>query len=230
LVAASPAAYGDSIVFTLNTSTCSGNCTVPAGTVTLTDTSAGVQVEVQLASGTYFSQSTGAGPSFAFTADPDFSPGITGVSSDNSNLIFSVLTSAANINGNNGTFNTAIQCTNCSNSGPNYASNLIFTVTGTDAGGASITASNFLTSTLSGNSTDYYFAVDVNQGGTTGLIYAQGPGVVFASGSPNPPFVGMPAPRAPAPPPAPVPEPSTLLFLGTGLTALGGILRHKLAR
>jgi len=186
---------------------------------------------VQLVSGTYFSQGTGAGPTFAFSADPSFSPGVTGVTADNSSLIFSVLAGAPDINGKHGNFNTAIQCTNCSNGGPDYASNLTFAVTGTDADGAVITVSDFLSSTLNGDSTNYYFAVDVNQSGTTGLIYAEGPGVLIAS-APAVPYVppGLGAPKAPAPPPAPVPEPSTLLFLGTGLTALGGILRRRLAR
>ncbi|MCL2661120.1 MAG: PEP-CTERM sorting domain-containing protein [Acidobacteriaceae bacterium] len=120
----------------------------------------------------------------------------------------------------NGTFATAIQCINCKNGGPDYASGLTFAVTGADVDGNPITVSNFLTSTLGGVPTNYFFAADVNQSGTTGLIYAQGPGVRFPVGPPP----------DPTPAPTSVPEPSTLLFLGTDLTALGGILRRRMSR
>jgi len=212
-VAASTSAYADSIIYTLNTSTCSNACVVPAGTVRLSDTSQGVVVDVQLASGMYFNPKTSEGPSFAFSADPDFVPTISDVSSpDNSALSFTMVT--PDINGKDGDFNYGIQCDNCDMIGPGLASELTFTVSG-NKGGVPITVWNFIPSYLvsSGTSTDYYFAVDINQDGNTGLIYAEGPGVPVGSD------------ETPA-----VPELSSFLLVGTGLTTFGGIVHHKLSR
>jgi hypothetical protein len=202
LIVCSSIAKADQLQFTLSVSGCTGGCYVPAGTVTLTQDAAAVDVRVDLTQpasgfGTGFIDTGGNGKSNSHTT---FVFNIAGQPSITISNLSTGFAYPADTNGDSpfGTFGYGIDCITCGNGASNPTPPpLLFTV-GLTSGSLSI--NNF-----TGNANGYYFAADIfsAQTGNTGAVAAPGPGVA-------------------------VPEPSSLALFGFGLFAATGVIRKKI--
>jgi hypothetical protein len=163
-----------STIFSLTSDACTGTCG-PAGTVfgtvTLTQTSAGVAVVEDLKSGEHFAV-TGAGSPLVFNLDGSFTidglaKGFSSAGGDKASAF--------------GQFKDSIECGKplCSNGGK----------TSNSAGPLSFLVEGALISDFVANSDGYYFASDIlGINGKTGNVGANDPGVVD-----NPPAVPEPS-------------------------------------
>jgi hypothetical protein len=196
-----PTAQADSVTFTLNTSTASGNtCSScgPFGTVTVTsDGTDMVKVTETLASKVGF-VSTGAGDALSFniSGDPTITVGglTTGFAQD----------SSGDSKGDTGTFDYGISCTvptGCGNGGsnPNFGT-LSFTVTTSGP----LTPAEFELESDKG----FYVASDVIDDNVSGDPTGNAESTEFTES----------------------PEPTTMLLFGTGLLAIASIVRRSTAK
>ena len=225
LVTASTSAYADSISWGLSKSNCIDSSCASYGTVTVTDTAAGVDVSVVLTSG-YFNYNSN-GPTLSFSLDPSLVPAdaaITNIVLTNSDGSVTYTdataslpplgTDAAGLTSNQGDNNVVIQCADCGPQGPmgDTLTTMTFSINGVSTGDFVPTSGGNIK-----NAPWYFEANTDSSGGGSVLVWANGAGTLtpFTPGGGTPPAV---------------PEPSTLLFLGTGLTALGGAIRRRLSR
>jgi hypothetical protein len=192
-------------IFSLNTEGCSSGCNVlPAGTITLHQNGANdVTVTVQLDPNYSFRDGNATHWALGF----DLANGISGVGASNINGFgqsFSFLGSGTYNDPPLGTFQYAFNCTTCTSGGNagTTTQKLSFDLIATG-----LTEASFIS-----NGT-YYFGVDV-----VGLTQAAGVGLTGNIGATGPG----------TPPPPSVPEPSSLMLFGTGVTALGGLLRRRM--
>ena len=140
-----------------------------AGTITLTDVTGGVSVDVTLGSAYKF-VSTGFQTDFGFnlTGSPTIAfSGVTAGWTPNGTTAGSLMMDGT------GTFQYGLVCTVCSNGGSNPQTGpLDFTITGTG-----LSTSSFTT-----NSLGQYFAVDILGQGVTGAVDASGPTTTVPDG------------------------------------------------
>ena len=221
-VAASTAAFADSVSWNLQVCTSVNNCKSPSvGTVSIVDNAGGTGVNVTVSLTTGLFADNNSGPVVGFSLDPAIVPPTatindatfsgTGVADAAGIVTAPPLGAGPSVgpSGNQGYMNVEIDCSGgCA---PGYTT-LNFTINGISVADGAFVAS---TDADSGAYGPWMFVV--NKTGD-GLVWAQG------AGSPTFP------PPPPPPPASAVPEPSTLLFLGTGLTALGGVIRRRLSR
>jgi len=214
--AASTAAFADSVTWNLQVCPSVNNCMPDTmGTVTIADNSnGGVDVTVSLPIGGFAENSQG--PTFGFNLDPAIVPPTAtidnatfsgpGVADVDAAVTAPPLGSGPSVGptGNQGSFNVQIDCNN--GCGDNIYNTLTFSING-----ITVADNAFVPSTDPNTGTYGPWMFDANTTANA-LVWAQG--------------VGTPSPQQnPA-----TPEPSTLLFLGTGITALGGVIRRRLSR
>ncbi|MBS1800886.1 MAG: PEP-CTERM sorting domain-containing protein [Acidobacteria bacterium] len=195
-------------IFSLNYSACSSGCSVlPAGTVELQQNGANsVNVSVSLASDYSFRQAPDNNHhSLVFDLSGVSGVSATNIASGPTSQTFSFLGLGSYKDAGLGSnFQYAFDCTTCAKGATGTPTqSLTFTLTGTG-----LTESSFV------SNGSYYFGVDV-----VGLDSAAGIGL---TGN-----IGATGPGSPVAPPA-VPEPSSLLLFGTGLTAIGGMIRKRM--
>jgi hypothetical protein len=194
-------------IFNLNTSACSSGCSVlPAGTVELQQNGANnVTVTVSLASD-YSFRDAPDNNHHAFVFDLSGVSGVsaTNISSGPTSQTFDFLGLGSYKDAGLGSnFQYAFNCTTCATGATGTPTQtLTFDLLGTG-----LTEASFI------SNGSYYFGVDV-----VGLNAAAGLGLTGNIGATGP---GDPVTPA-------VPEPSSLLLFGTGLTAIGGMIRKRM--
>jgi hypothetical protein len=201
---ASTSASADTI-FSLSVEGCSSGCNVlPAGSVNLHQNGTNdVTVTVMLDPAYSFRQANDPNHwSFVF----NLANTISGVTASNINgfgQTFSFLGAGSYNDSPYGAFGYAFDCTTCTAGGNagTTTQKLSF-----DLMALGLTESSFVSN---GN---LFFGADV-----VGLTQAAGIGLTGNVGAPGP-----------NPPPPAVPEPSSLMLFGTGVTALGGLLRRRM--
>lgn len=199
-VCTAPLAQADT--FNLNAIYC--NCLPSgssAGTVEITQQSANVvQISVNLAAGLTFHQSGGL-DAFVFN-------GPAGLTASNVTVGAGWTFGASGHEDGAGNFRYQLTCVAAPNGCVGDPSTLVFTIAGTVA--------QF--ETTNGGSSNSFFAANVanpTQSGCTGMVGAGGSGPSGGfTGSSN---CGVPN----------VPEPTSIAFFGTGLIALGFVIRRK---
>ena len=174
------------------------------GTVTVTDVAGGVSVNVSLVNGYKFVNTGGPHDPFAFNVSPQITTTATYTS-------ISPVIATALVGANNqpfGAFSNGIQCTSCQNGAPGaFNGPLTFNLIGT----------GISTAIFGNNSLGYMFAADV-------LNVATGAtGAVAGSPTSSGCIPGTPGCTV-------VPEPASMAILGTGLLALGAVVRRRRRR
>ena len=188
-------------IFTLTQQACSSNCGVgPFGTVTLAQ--AGSNVDVSFVLNTVGNErfaGTGAGESLEFNVLNAVKADITNVSSG---FIVGPAPASASAFGS---FLFSISCTACQGG-----------QAGNTKGPLSFTVQNALISDFVANGGGYYFAsdiaIDISGSTRTGNVAGNTAGT--PGGTPTQTGV--------------TPEPSSLMLFGTGVTALGGLIRRRM--
>jgi hypothetical protein len=188
-------------IFTLTQQACSSNCGAgPFGTVTLAQSGSNVDVTVALANiGNLRFAGTGAGEALEFNVLSAVKTDITNVSSG---FIVGPAPASASAFGS---FLFSIECTACQGG-----------QAGNTKGPLSFTVQNALISDFVANGGGYYFAsdiaIDLDNVVRTGNVAGNTGGT--PGGTPTQTGV--------------TPEPSSLMLFGTGVTALGGLIRRRM--
>ena len=209
---ASSSASADTI-FSLNTEGCSSGCNIlPAGTVTLQQNGTNdVSVTVLLDSNYSFRHANDSNHwAFVF----DLASGIPAPTASNINgygQTFSFLAPDSYHDSPQGDFPYAFDCTTCSTGGNagTTTQKLSFDLIATG-----LTEASFI------SNGSFFFAADV-----VGLTNAAGKGDTGNVGATGPGTPGGDVDTRTAT----APEPSTLMLFGTGVTALGGLIRRRMA-